>query len=55
MQKGSRIWIAAFIGLVLAMPAWERPNMLAKYFVTTRGTELGHRSAPQAAPRLAPR
>ena len=38
-----------------ALPAWERPNMLAKYVVTTTGTELGHRSAPQPAPRLAPR
>ncbi len=23
-----------------SMPAWERPNMLAKYFVTTRGVQL---------------
>ena len=23
-----------------ALPAWERPNMLAKYYVTTTGTEL---------------
>ena len=22
------------------MPAWERPNMLAKYYITTRGTDL---------------
>ncbi|MBW3630297.1 MAG: oxidoreductase [Gemmatimonadetes bacterium] len=22
------------------MPAWERPNMLTKYFITTRGTDL---------------
>ncbi|SRR5579884_1237374 len=26
----------------LAMPAWETPNMLAKYYVTTRGVELSH-------------
>jgi hypothetical protein len=23
-----------------SMPAWERPNMLAKYYVTTKGVEL---------------
>ena len=38
-----------------ALPAWERPNMLAKYYVTTRGTELSRRRPPLAAPRLAPR
>lgn len=27
------------------LPAWEKPNMLAKYFVTTRGVELA-RQAP---------
>ncbi len=37
------------------MPAWERPNMLAKYYVTTTGTELSRESPPRAAPRLAPR
>jgi predicted dehydrogenase len=36
------------------LPAWERPNMLAKYYVTTTGTELSHQSAPKVAPRLAP-
>jgi predicted dehydrogenase len=36
------------------LPAWERPNMLAKYFVTTTGTELSHQSPPKVAPRLAP-
>ena len=36
------------------LPAWERPNMLAKYYVTTTGTELSHQSPPKAAPRLAP-
>ena len=24
------------------LPAWERPNMLAKYYVSTKGTELSH-------------
>jgi hypothetical protein len=28
--------------------------MLAKYFVTTTGTELSHRSPPKAAARVAP-
>jgi predicted dehydrogenase len=27
-----------------SMPAWERPNMLAKYFVTTRGLELSRQA-----------
>jgi predicted dehydrogenase len=25
-----------------SMPVWERPNMLAKYFVTTTGTQMSH-------------
>jgi predicted dehydrogenase len=37
-----------------ALPAWERPNMVAKYFVTTTGTELSHQSPPKVAPRIAP-
>ena len=37
------------------MPAWERPNMLAKYYVTTTGTEMSRQSEPRPAPRLAPR
>jgi hypothetical protein len=37
------------------LPVWERPNMLAKYFVTTMGTELSDQRPPQPAPRLAPR
>jgi predicted dehydrogenase len=36
------------------LPTWERPNMMAKYFVTTTGTELSHQSPPKPAPRLAP-
>jgi predicted dehydrogenase len=36
------------------LPEWERLNMLAKYFVTTTGTELARQSPPKAAPRLAP-
>jgi hypothetical protein len=38
-----------------ALPAWERSNMLAKYYVSTTGTELSHQRPPQPAPRLAPR
>ena len=26
-----------------SMPAWEKPNMLAKYYVTTQGLELGRK------------
>ena len=37
------------------LPAWERPNMLAKYYVTTTGAELSRKSPPQPAPRLAPK
>jgi predicted dehydrogenase len=37
------------------LPAWERPNMLAKYYVTTEGTALARRSPPQPAERRAPR
>jgi hypothetical protein len=28
-----------------AMPAWEKPNMLAKYYTTTKGLEMSHRNA----------
>jgi predicted dehydrogenase len=37
-----------------ALPAWERPNMAAKYYVTTMGTELSRKSPPRVAPRIAP-
>ena len=30
-----------------ALPTWERPNMIAKYFVTTTGTELSRQSPPR--------
>jgi predicted dehydrogenase len=36
------------------LPSWERPNMLAKYFVTTTGTELSHKSPAKPAARIAP-
>ncbi len=37
------------------LPSWERPNMLAKYYVTTKGTELSRKSPARPAPRLAPK
>jgi hypothetical protein len=27
-----------------SLPAWEKPNMLAKYFVTTKGVELARQN-----------
>jgi hypothetical protein len=47
-----------FLGYLRArntMPAWERPNMLAKYFVTTKAAELSRQKPPQPAERIAPR
>ena len=47
-----------FLGYVRdrrTLPAWERPNMLAKYYVTTVGTELSRKSPVRAATRIAPR
>jgi predicted dehydrogenase len=37
-----------------ALPSWERPNMLAKYYVTTVGTELSRRAPARVAERRAP-
>jgi predicted dehydrogenase len=37
------------------LPAWERPNMLAKYYVTTEGTALARRAPVQVAERRAPK
>jgi predicted dehydrogenase len=37
-----------------ALPAWERANMAAKYFVTTTGTELSRQSPVREARRIAP-
>ncbi len=36
------------------LPGWERPNMLAKYYVTTTGTELSRTSPVKVAARIAP-
>jgi predicted dehydrogenase len=37
------------------LPEWERGNMLAKYYVTTTGTELSRKGQARTAPRIAPR
>ena len=37
------------------LPAWEHANMLAKYAVTTTGTDLARRQPSRPASRLAPR
>ena len=36
------------------LPTWERPNMLAKYYVTTTGTELSRNTPVKVAGRIAP-
>lgn len=49
---------ARFLGYVRdrkTLPAWERPNMHAKYYVTTKGTEMSRQQPARPAPRLAPR
>jgi predicted dehydrogenase len=38
-----------------ALPKWERPNMLAKYYVTTKGIDVSREGPPRPAPRIAPR
>lgn len=45
---------ARFLGYVRnpgTLPAWGKPNMLAKYYVTTRGVELARRSGEPANPQ----
>ena len=27
-----------------SMPAWERPNMLVKYYISTKGVEMSRKS-----------
>jgi predicted dehydrogenase len=44
-----------FLGDRRALPSWEHANMLAKYYVTTRGTELSRQGAIRVAPRRAPK
>jgi predicted dehydrogenase len=43
-----------YLGDRKTLPAWERPNMAAKYFVTTTGAELSRQSPAKPAPRIAP-
>ena len=43
-----------YVGDRKQLPAWERPNMLAKYFVTTTGTELSRTKPVAVGRRLAP-
>jgi predicted dehydrogenase len=31
-----------YVAAPASLPGWEKPNMLVKYFITTRGTELSH-------------
>ena len=38
-----------------SLPAWEKPNMLAKYWVTTKGAELSKQGPPKVAERIAPK
>ncbi len=38
-QVASRFF--EYLNAPASLPAWERPNMVAKYFVSTRGVELG--------------
>jgi hypothetical protein len=38
-----------------SLSAWERPNMLAKYYVTTQGTALSRKGPVKVAPRIAPK
>ena len=38
-----------------ALPAWERSNMVGKYYVTTKGAELSRESPPRVAERIAPK
>ncbi len=37
------------------LPAWEKANMLAKYWVTTKGTELARQAPVKVAARIAPK
>ncbi len=42
------ILLNTFLGYVrnpASLPAWEKPNMLAKYYVTTAGVALAHRTS----------
>ena len=38
-----------------SLPAWEKPHMLAKYYVTTRAADLSREGPVKIAERIAPR
>jgi predicted dehydrogenase len=38
-----------------ALPAWERADMMSKYYVTTEGIRLARQSPPKAVERFAPK
>jgi predicted dehydrogenase len=38
-----------------SVPKWEKAHMLAKYFVTTKGTDLSRQGPVQVAQRIAPK
>ena len=44
----------SYLGDRRTLPAWERANMLAKYFVTTTGIELSRKNPAREAKRIAP-
>ena len=50
----SRETSSATCATAATVPAWEQPNMLAKYYVTTTGTELSHKAPVKVARRMAP-
>lgn len=48
---------SAFLGYLRnrgTLPAWERPNMLAKYYLTTTGTEMSRKAPARPATRIGP-
>jgi predicted dehydrogenase len=38
-----------------SLPRWEKAQMLAKYYVTTKGTEMSRQNAVKVADRIAPK
>ena len=52
-QVASRFF--GFLRNRTSLPAWERPNMLAKYYVTTAGTSMSRLKSSPPASRRAPR
>ena len=45
----------AFLKNPKSLPAWEKSNMLAKYWVTTKGAELSKQGPSRVADRIAPK